>query len=152
MIGWIGRILVGLVTAVVSVAPVATAQAGGAFPTANVEVVCDAGQGFIVVEISGSREFRFDVLIDDETVGKAVGAGSYDYGPYANGTYPVTVVWLAGKGLVTLYDDEVTVDCEPDGTTSTTGGATVTTEPSVTPTTPAARSAARAVTSPRFTG
>lgn len=152
---------VGVALAVAAGALVVGAPAGAQElpPTASADYVCD-GAGYIQVSIVDEFSTTYNIYIDDVLVDEEVtdsDGGTYGYGPYADGVHNVRVAWISGQQ--DILDLDLTVDCVPDETTSTTVASTTSTTAatSTTVTTAAtapARPAAAAavVAAPRYTG
>jgi len=97
-------------------------------PTATADASCEGGEGFINVSIVDDSSEVYDVFIDDELVDEEVtdtDGGVFTYGPYENGVHNVVVVWFP-DGPFEILNVDVTVDCEPVDTTSTTEAPTTT--------------------------
>lgn len=129
MSGRPGRLaLAALVFVIALVAAVAAPGQVGAQepPSAAVEDACDAGEGFILVEIVDEGDSTFDVVIDDELVDEGIpesGDDVYAYGPTDDGTYNVVVVWVETDEVI--LDTDVTVECAPEVPAPTTTTTTV---------------------------
>lgn len=149
-----GTMLVTLAaTLAVSTAVWAGPAAAGGRPTATAEGTCEAGEGFILVDIFDTIGATYDIYIDGVLVDEDVTASNgdpYSYGPYDDGLHTVWVYWSTivddKPGFITILDTEVTLDCTSVPTTPST---TVAPSTTAAPTTTAVTAA---VATPRFTG
>lgn len=152
-----GAVAVGLALALAGGALAVGVPAGAQqLPTASADYVCD-GPGYIRVSIVDDFSTTYNVYIDDVLVDEAVtdsDGGTYGYGPYDDGVHNVRVFWNGGEQ--DILDVDLTVDCVPDETTTTTTAApttTTTAAPSSTTTAaPRPAAAGAVVAAPRYTG
>ncbi len=121
-------------------------------PTASADVSCRNDEGYIHVSIVDDFSTTYDVVIGGIVVDPAItdtDGGVNTYGPYADGDYLVEVEWLDEE--VNILEETVTIDCIPDGTTTTAAPTTTTAPPEqVAPTTTAAP--APIAVQPTYTG
>jgi hypothetical protein len=122
----------------------------GQEPTVQVTTDCRNDEGYIHVFIEGPSEETYDILVDDVLVGDAVDEGTHNYGPFADGTYNVVVLWFP-DGEDELLNEDVVIDCVPDETTTTAAPTTSTTVLETT-TTAAAEPPAPLPVTPNYTG